>query len=359
MPEVGVLLVNTGSPDELTVPAIKNYLERFLMDPRIRPMPRLPWSLILHRRILPTRPAALLEKYRTIWTPEGSPLIAAHRHLAEKLTARFDERCVPAAVRFAMSYSEPSIRSALDELAGAGCARVVVLPLYPQSAFSTTGAVTDAVRKAAKRVKPRIAIDIVENYHDDPCYLKAIARSVVDAGFEPDSTDRLVFSFHSIPLTDIEAGDTYELQIGASCLAIAEELGLDRRRWTIGYQSQFDRDRTWLSPFTRQTLSTWAEQAIEDRLFIVCPNFAADGLETLYDIDGVLRDEYLAQRRAHDPHARGAHAPVNAGLADEDAFTYVPCLNDSDTHVAVIEHVLAPHLGIACDAANEANERRS
>ena len=84
MPEVGVLLVNTGSPDELTVPAIKNYLERFLMDPRIRPMPRLPWSLILHRRILPTRPAALIEKYRAIWTPEGSPLIVAHRRLADR-----------------------------------------------------------------------------------------------------------------------------------------------------------------------------------------------------------------------------------------------------------------------------------
>ena len=149
-----------------------------------------------------------------------------------------------------MSYSSPAVEDTLRALRDEGCTRLLVLPLYPQSARSTTGSVSDSVARALKKMRWDVPVDFIDNYHDDPTYVRAIAASIRHAGFDPESDDRLLFSYHSIPLVDIEAGDTYELQVGASSLQIASELGLDRNRWTIGYQCRFDKGREWLSPYT-------------------------------------------------------------------------------------------------------------
>lgn len=330
---VGVLLVNTGTPEAPTPQAVKKYLSEFLMDPRIAPMNRVVWRFILHFAILPKRSQASAEKYCAIWTDEGSPLLATHKRLAAGLSDYYRERGENVAVRFAMSYSNPTISTAVSELAAEGCTSLVVLPLYPQSAFSTTGAVSDGVARAVRKTRWKGSVTIVDNYHDDPDYVRAIAASIKHAGFNPDSDDRLMFSFHSIPLVDIEAGDTYELQAGATSLAVASELGLDRRRWTVGYQCRFDKGRAWLSPFTRTTLDSWAETGGNERVFLVCPNFAVDCLETSYDVAHEIEPGYRARKREHD----GVEpAP--------DAFTYVPCLNKSKAHLRVLAHVLKPHV---------------
>ncbi|MCI8468817.1 MAG: ferrochelatase [Eggerthellaceae bacterium] len=324
---IGVLLVNTGTPDEPTPRAVRRYLSKFLMDKRIRPMNPVGWWLILHLCILPKRGVASAEKYRAIWTDEGSPLAVAQAKLARGLDARFADEGRDVVVRQAMSYGRPTEAEAVRELREAGCSRLVVLPLYPQSAFSTTGAVTDGVSRALRRVRWDVPCQVIEDYHDDPVYARALAAAARNAGFDPspESDDRLLFSFHSIPLADIEAGDTYELQAGASSLAIAGELGIDRRRWTIGYQCRFDKGRTWLSPFTKGTLATWAETSPDPRVFLMCPNFAIDCLETLYDVDYEIAPAYRA--------------------AGGRSITFVPCLNSSKAHLKVLAHVLEPYLG--------------
>lgn len=346
MAETGVLLVNTGTPEEPTAPAVRKYLGRFLMDKRIAPMNRALWWLILHLCILGPRSAASAQKYELIWTEEGSPLKVTHERLCAGLGSYYEQRGLDVAVRYAMSYSDPSITSALRSLASAGAKDVVVLPLYPQSAFSTTGAVSDGVKRAVRKVHWRGDVTIIDGYHDDLCYVRAIAASITHAGFDPESDDRLFFSFHSIPLADIEDGDTYELQTGATSLAVANELGLERRRWTIGYQCRFDKKRTWLSPFTRQTLSGWAESEGDERVFLVCPNFAVDCLETLYDVEREIKPDYLAKRR-EALAARGSHAAAGASQAacEQTRFVYVPCLNKSKAHLRVLAHVLAPYVG--------------
>ena len=325
---VGVLLVNTGTPDAPTPRAVRRYLARFLMDRRIRPMNALGWWLILHVGILPKRGVASAEKYAAIWTDEGSPLAVTQARLARGLDEWYRAEGADVVVRQAMSYGQPTLPAALRELRAAGCARVVVLPLYPQSAFSTTGAASDGVERALRRIRWSVPCEVVPDYHDDPVYVRAIAASIANAGYDPseDSDDRLLFSFHSIPLADIEAGDTYELQAGATALAVAGELGIDRRRWTIGYQCRFDKGRTWLSPFTRSTLATWAEASPDPRVFLVCPNFAIDCLETLYDVKCELRPEYLE--------------------AGGRRLTYVPCLGASRAHLRVLAHVLDPYLNV-------------
>lgn len=379
--KIGVIIANTGTPAAPTPKAVKKYLSQFLMDRRICPMPRPLWWCLLHTVILRKRAKASAAKYQEIWMPEGSPLNVIYGSLERGLNEYYAERGLPVEVRSGMSYGKPSLKQAVKELKQAGCTRLVVLPMYPQTAYSTVGSVTDALHKAVRRARWKYPVEVIEGYSEDAVYVRAIAASIRNAGFREDSNDRLLFSFHSIPLKDIEAGDTYELQTGATSLAVAGELGLDRRRWTISYQSRFDKGRTWLSPFTRPTLVRLAQAAEPDsRLFVVCPNFSVDCLETLYDIPYELEPLYRAAlagecvdpdeepgalentgkalshcheeahgdiirtkhlQRAAEDYLRGSHVRREA----EEDFVYVPCLNRSRAHVRVLTHLLAPFVG--------------
>lgn len=381
--KVGVIIANTGTPAAPTKKAVRKYLSQFLMDPRICPMPRPIWWLLLHGHILGKRSAASAEKYRAIWTAAGSPMTVAYEALERGLADYYAERGLDVEVRAAMSYGKPSLKDAVRELKEAGCSRLVVLPMYPQQAFSTTSSVADGVARAVRRARWKHPVEFIDEYSEDPVYVRAIAASIRNAGFSEERGDRLLFSYHSIPLKDIEAGDVYELQTGATSLAVAGELGLDRRSWTISYQSRFDKGRTWLSPFTRPTLVRLARAADPgSRLFLVCPNFAVDCLETLYDVPCELEPIYRAalagelvdadeepgalentgkkgarcdahlqahrdvartvrMKHAAEDFRRGAHRQV----ADDEPFIYVPCLNKSRAHLKVLVHVLAPYVG--------------
>lgn len=328
---IGILLVNTGTPDEPSPRAVRKYLARFLMDPRIAPMNRVAWWLILHLFILPKRGRVSAAKYAKIWTDEGSPFTIAHENLVCGLAEQLAEEGFNVVVRSAMSYSAPFVSDVLRALEEAGCTRLVVLPLYPQSAHSTTKAVSDAVTRELCYTDWRVPYTIVDNYHDVPTYVRAITASIRQAGFEIDSDDKVLFSYHSIPLADIEKGDTYEVQTGASSVQIANELGIERDRWAIGYQCRFDKGREWLSPFMSDVLARWASSDV-GRVFFVCPNFAVDCLETLYDIEHELKPFYFEEIK-------------KAGRVPQDAeFIYVPCLDRSRAHVEVLADVLRPYL---------------
>lgn len=327
----GVLLVNTGTPAAPQPGAVRKYLAKFLMDKRIAPMNRLGWWFILHMFILPRRGRASAEKYKLIWTDEGSPFTIAHKKLVAGLSSELEREGRDIVVRYGMSYSQPSVSNALRDLKDVGCDSLVVLPLYPQSAFSTTGSVSDSVEKVLKKMHWKVPYRLVANYHDNPIYIKALAASISHAGFEIDSDDRVLFSYHSIPVKDIEEGDLYELQTGASSLQAAGELGIDRNRWTIGYQCRFDKGRDWLSPYTKEVLERWADAEV-GRVFFVCPGFAVDCLETLYDIEYEIKPYYFDRIRSC------GREPV------EENFVYVPCLDRSRAHLKVLSDVLRPYI---------------
>lgn len=326
-----ILLVNTGTPAEPTPKAVRSYLSTFLFNPRIAPMSRIVWWFILHLAILPKRGVASAEKYRQIWTDQGSPLALAHQALERAVAEELLYRGHNVVVRQAMSFGEPRTSQVIRELRKMGCSMFTVLPLYPQGAFSTTGVVEDDVKGSLRRRSLRENTAFIPDYHIHPTYIRAVAASIKHAGFDPDGDDRLLFSYHSIPLSDIENGDAYELQTGATSLSIANELGLARERWTIGYQCRFDKGRDWLAPFSKDVLARWAEVG-GGRVFVVCPNFAVDCLETLYDIERVQKPAYLDL-------LRDAGHPVH-----EDSFVYVPCLGATKAHVRVLCDVLEDYL---------------
>lgn len=225
-------------------------------------------------------------------------------------------------IGYATSYSLPSVKDVLSECIDNGCSSIVILPLYPQSAFSTTKAVKSKVDEtlAAWEQPPRI--QFIENYFDEPLYIDALAKSIEEARFDASAGDKLLFVFHSIPFSDIDSGDTYPDQTRFTVRHVAEMLGLDEDSWAIGYQCRFDKSRKWLSPFTMKTLDDLSDAR---KLFVVAPNFSVDCLETLHDIQIDLKRAWLERH------------PEKG----EDSFRYIPCLNDSDAHAAVLSHVIS------------------
>lgn len=297
-------------------------------------MPKFAWNYILNRKILPKRKFTSAAKYESVWTPEGSPLIVYQGRLAAKLQSRIDDQIAKGVapqgtmVRCAMSYSGPSFETTLSEMREAGVTRVVLIPLYPQSSFSSSYAVIDAFRSTIAQMEWNPEIAIVDHYYEQPAYVRAIAASIRDAGYDPTSDDRLAMSFHAIPLKDMNNGDTYTKQTEATRVAIARELGMKPDRIAYGMQCVFGgHPERWTGPLTRDILSTWRNQDF-GRVFVVLPGFSIDCLETIYDTN---QDIVPLFRRQGD------------GKMEHDVIR-VPCLNDSDAHVDVMMAVLKPYL---------------
>lgn len=330
MGERGIVLANTGTPDAPEPQAVRRYLAAFLADPRICPMNPVAWRFILHAFILPRRSTASAAKYRRIWTEDGSPLAVHMTSLAQRLDEALGHGST---VRCAMSYGAPSMEDALSELRSAGCDEVIVVPLYPQSALSTTQVVADKAQTALAALGWQPRMVVVPGYSSQPLYLEALVSCIRAAGFDAATGDRLLFAFHSIPMADVRRGDAYGEQAHATAEAVAHALGSQPGEWAIGFQCRFD-SRAWLGPFTSEALETLGE--VPGTLHVIAPNFAVDCLETLYDIDIELREAY--QERA---------AAASEGDAPRAArpFRYLPCLNDGDAHVRVLQAVVEGALG--------------
>jgi ferrochelatase len=312
----GVLLVNLGTPAAPTAAAVRAFLAEFLHDKRVVDASRWWWCPALHFVILPLRGGPVARKYAEIWRPDGSPLLAFSRGLAEGL-----QRVLPNCdVALAMRYGEPSIRSAMDTLRERGVTRLLVLPLYPQYSGTTTASVGDAVAKALEGWPVPPEVRSVADYHDDATWIEALAASVRAHWKEHGPGERLLLSFHGIPQRFVDAGDPYAAQCEAGARELAARLGLADDAWALAYQSRFGRE-PWLGPATDRTLAAWADAGVRT-VDALCPGFAADCLETL---------EEIAMREAEAFAARGG------------TLRYIPALNDSPAHVAVLEGLVQSH----------------
>jgi ferrochelatase len=319
----GVLLVNLGTPDEPTAPAVRRYLREFLWDPRVVEIPRLVWWLVLNGIILVTRPAKSAAKYASIWTKDGSPLRVHLDHQVQLLRGYLGERVKsPLAVAGACRYGNPSIPSGLAKLREKGCDRVLVLPLYPQYAASTTGSAMDAVGAALSRLRNVPALRSVRSFHDHPAYVKAIARAVNDHWMKHGRPDRLVMSFHGLPRFSLDRGDPYHCECRKSARLIATELGWNDERTLVTFQSRFGRAE-WLKPYTADTLAELGRKGT-GRVDVICPGFAADCLETLEEIAMEARETFRA--------------------AGGKEFHYIPTTNDLPAFMAALTVIALENL---------------
>jgi ferrochelatase len=282
-PRTGVLLVNLGTPDAPTPGAVRRYLREFLSDPRVVQVPRPLWWLILNVFVLPFRPAKSARKYALIWKPDGSPLRIYSERQAQLLRGYLGQKLntqVP--VVAGMRYGNPSIEEALAELKLRECTRILVLPMYPQYAGSTTGSAEDGLRRGLRKWKPPPETRVVQDFHNHRASVKAIAKSVNDYWFKHGRPDRLLMSFHGLPRAVVEKGDPYEKQCLETGRLIAIELGWNDARTQVTFQSRFGAQE-WLQPYTDKTLAALGRDGV-GRVDVICPGFAADCLETLEEI---------------------------------------------------------------------------
>jgi ferrochelatase len=320
-PRIGVLLVNLGTPDEPTPAAVRRYLAEFLADPRVVEIPAVVWKPILHGVILRVRPAKSAAKYRAIWTKEGSPLAVHSARQRSLLLGYLGQRLKKAGlpadfcpVEIGMRYGNPTLASAIDRLLAAGCERLLVLPLYPQYAASTTGTAFDAVAAHLSRMRRVPGMRFVETFHDDPGYVRAVAQSINDYWMREGRPDRLLFSFHGVPRRTLERGDPYHCLCQKTARLVADELGLERGQWLLTFQSRFGKAE-WLQPYTADTLAALGREGV-GRVDVACPGFVADCLETLEEIGMEGRDTFLA--------------------AGGKAYHAIPCLNEHPAWIAAL-----------------------
>ena len=318
----GVLLVNLGTPDAPTVPALRRYLAEFLSDPDVVTLPRLLWLPLLYLVVLRTRPAKSAEAYAKVWTPEGSPLLVNSRALEAKLTVSLQDRMgKPVVLALGMRYGNPSLASALDALRQAGTTRLLVLPLYPQYAAATTASTFRAVTRALKRLGWSLPVQMLHDYHADPAYIAALAESVGEHWNKHGRAGKLILSFHGIPQQVSDAGDPYAGQCAVTAAALAKDLELKDGEWQATFQSRFG-PAAWLKPYTEDTLRDCAAQGIKE-VDVLCPGFAADCLETLEEIRLRYAESFRAaggERLRYIPalNDRGAHVQALAGLASAE-----------------------------------------
>lgn len=289
--EPALILVNLGTPKSPKTKDVRRYLREFLMDPRVVELPRLLWRPILEGIILRVRPRASAAKYATVWMPQGSPLGHYTKRQADLLQAELGVRVVPA-----MRYGEPALGDVLDELSARGAGRIAVLPAYPQYSATTVASVNDAVADWLKSRRAHPRIRLAGSFPTAPAYVDALEEAVRahwGRVGRPDfaAGDRLVCSFHSIPVAMHEAGDPYRSECLQTAAALRERLGLAEEECVTTFQSVFGPSK-WLGPATIDTIEALGA-ARTRRLDVICPGFVADCLETLEEIDQLNREVFI------------------------------------------------------------------
>jgi ferrochelatase len=322
--KVGILLANLGTPDAPTAKALRPYLRQFLSDRRIVEIPRLIWWLILNAIILVIRPKKSAEKYASVWTEEGSPLMA-HAQKQTTLLRGFLSQKInsPFAVELGMSYGNPSMASAIEKLKAQHCDRILVFPLYPQYAASSTASALDAVWRVLLKTRNMPAIRTINHYHDHPAYIVALATSVREHwqmnGGKPS---KLIMSFHGVPKFHLMNGDPYHCECHKTARLLAEALQLNKDEYQLAFQSRFGKQE-WLKPYLVNTLEALGK-AKTKRIDVICPGFSSDCLETLEEI--AMEGKHIFQS--------------NGG----GEYHYIPALNENDAWIHAMTSIALENL---------------
>jgi len=321
--KTGVMLINLGTPDAPTAKAVRPYLKEFLGDPRVVEIPKPIWWLILNGIILRVRPKKSAAKYATIWTKEGSPLRIHTEKQAALLQGYLGERSkAPLVVDYAMRYGNPSIPSVLRKLKEQHCQRILIVPMYPQYAASSTATAFDIVFEELRQIRNTPALRTIRNYHDHPGYIKALANNINEYWMKNGRPDKLVMSFHGVPRYTLEKGDPYHCECHKTGRLLAQQLGLKPEQYQISFQSRFGKAE-WIKPYTTATLLELGKLQTK-RVDVVCPGFVADCLETL---------EEIAQEGKEDfQHAGGGE------------YHYIPCLNERNDWLHALTDLVMENL---------------
>ena len=319
--KTGILLINLGTPDSTKWLDIRKYLKEFLSDRRVIEVNPFIWQIILNLIILNLRPSKTAKAYKEIWMKEEnmSPLRYYTIMQTKKLLDRIGNKDL--IVDYAMRYGNPSIKSKIIKLQKAGCERLVILPLYPQYAAATTATVCDEVYRVLMKMRWQPSLQIIPHYESEPIYIKAIVNSIKSKISELNwKPDLIIASYHGIPQKYFDNGDPYQCYCQKTSRLMIDEFKEIEIKTT--FQSRFGPQK-WLTPYTDKTLEELPKKGVKN-LLVICPGFASDCVETLEEINIQGRETFV----------------TNGGKN----FDLIPCLNDNDEHIDLLEHIIRKHL---------------
>ncbi len=316
----GVVLVNLGTPEAPTPRAVRKFLRAFLSDPAVVDLPSIPWQILLNGIILPLRSGKVARAYQGIWLEQGSPLQVHTRALANGLSMAMKDQATEGtpAITWAMTYGKPSINNRIDELVGQGVSKILIVPLYPQFSYTTTGVVIDAITAITAENTDLPDIQCAQAYYGHPLYIEALADSVRDHWQRTGRQEKLLMSFHGLPERNAVKGDPYIDQCKTTAKLLSENLQLSAEQWGYSFQSRFG-PAAWVKPFTNEVLTDWARNNISD-IDVICPSFSVDCLETLDEI-GMQYDHVFKQ-------------------AGGKTMSLIACLNDARSHIRLMGELI-------------------
>ena len=319
--KTGVLIINLGTPDSTSWLDIRKYLKEFLSDRRVIEVNPIIWQIILNVFILNLRPSKTAKAYKEIWMKHEniSPLLYYTQQQAKKLSNSITENDV--IVDYAMRYGNPSIKSKIEHLHEKGCENLIILPLYPQYAAATTATVCDEVYRTLMKMRWQPNLKIIPHYESHPLYIGALVNSlnkkIKEINWKPDL---ILASYHGIPQKYFDKGDPYHCYCQKTTRLISEKFNSIELKTT--FQSRFGPQK-WLEPYTDKTLEKLPKEG-KKNVLAICPGFPSDCVETL--------EEILIQ---------GKESFLESG---GENFDMVPCLNDSDDHIALLKSLIQKNL---------------
>ena len=323
-PKTGILLINLGTPTAPTAKALRPYLKQFLSDSRVIEIPKAIWWFILNGIILNVRPAKSAAKYATIWTPDGSPLLVHTQKQATLLKGLLgDQDMRNLVVDYAMRYGQPSVEQTMIKMREAGVERLLVIPLYPQYAGSSSATALDDVFRTLQKMRNMPEVRTVRHFHDHPAYIQALADSVREHWRLNRRAEKLVMSFHGVPRFTLDKGDPYHCECLKTGRLLAEELGLSKAEYVVSFQSRFGKAE-WIKPYTTEVLSQLARDGVS-KIDIMCPGFVGDCLETLEEIAMEGKEDFL----------------THGGKE----YRYIACLNERPAWITALAEIAAANLG--------------
>ena len=322
-PKIGIILANLGTPDSLSTQAVRKYLQQFLMDRRVVEVPRFIWCWILHFIILVFRPGSSAKKYSKVWTKKGSPLLVNARNQTNALSAKIKKTVSqPVEVELGMSYGNPSMKNAVLKLKEKNCTKILLLPLYPQYAASSSASAMDALWRVLLKTRNVPAVRTVRNYHDHPLYINALKLSILKFWKKNGRPSKLVMSFHGIPKKSLMQGDPYHCECYKTARLLAEALKLKESEYMVCFQSRFGRAE-WLKPYYAEVMADLGKKK-EKNVHVICPGFSSDCLETLEEIN-----------------IEGRHIFLHHG---GKSFSYIPALNDNPEWINAMQGIILENL---------------
>ena len=322
-PKIGVLLVNLGTPDGTDYWSMRKYLKQFLMDRRVVDIFKPLWWLILNGPILTFRPSKSGKAYEKIWDKDnyGSPLRKHTVNQTKKLQELFkqDKQII---IEHAMRYGKPEIDKTLYKMKENGCTKIVLMPLYPQYAASTSATVKDEVFKWLLEQRWQPDIRTISPWFDDSNYIKALANTIKDNLKSKTKPDMLLISFHGIPKRYFMAGDPYHCHCIKTARLLRQELKWPEDKILVTFQSRFGPE-PWLQPYTDKTIIDLAKNGLKN-IAVVAPGFISDCLETLEELNVEARELFIE----------------NGG----QNFEYIPCLNDNKHSIKLLNQIIKTNL---------------